>query len=173
MRKILLLSLSVFTVTVFLAASLSVASAKGGDKVGIKLSPIPKDKTMEKGSATFNLNKDGTAIHYRVRLDKVADTTMGHIHEVGDDGTPSAILVWLYPAGGNAPSLREGELNGTLVKGEITADSLVGPLKGKTVKELYEELKAGKAGVAIHTKENPGGELWGFAKSKVHGEHKM
>jgi len=38
-----------------------------------------------------------------------------------------------------------------------------GPMKGKTPKELFEMLEYGKAGVAVHTEQSPGGELWGVA----------
>ena len=36
-------------------------------------------------------------------------------------------------------------------------------MKGKTPKELFEMLEYGKAGVAVHTEQSPGGELWGVA----------
>lgn len=39
---------------------------------------------------------------------------------------------------------------GTLAEGDITADCLSDPLKGKTVKELFEEVECGTAEVAIH-----------------------
>ena len=37
-------------------------------------------------------------------------------------------------------------------------------MKGGTVKELFEKIENGTAGVAIHTKPNGRGELWGVHK---------
>jgi hypothetical protein len=96
------------------------------------------------------------------------NATMGHIHEMADNGTPGAILAWIYPTTGESPSLREGKFSGTLAEGEVTAERLAGPLKEKTTKELVAMLESGKAGVAVHTKQNPGGELWGIRNPKEH-----
>ncbi len=169
MRKTVLIPLSIVVIGMFAAAGASWAAAKKtGESVRVKLSAVPSVKTLAKGEADFKLDKDGDAIHYRLNLSNIENVTMGHIHLVGDDKTPSAIVVWLYPTKGEAPALREGKFKGTIAKGDIYADNLTGPLKGKTVKELYEMLESGKAGVAVHTKQNGGGELWGFNTVKGH-----
>lgn len=177
MRKSLFVSLAALFAAALFAGGIALAKGTHGEKVSIKLTPVPKVKTSATGSATFALNKDGTALEYTVSLKGIKDVTMGHIHEVGDDGTPAAIITWLYPATGEAPALKEGMFKGTIAKGEITAEKLGGPMKGKTVKDLYEMIENGKAGVAIHTKESPGGELWAFhkgkEKAKAHEKMKM
>jgi len=43
-------------------------------------------------------------------------------------------------------------------------------MKGGTVKELFEKIEYGTAGVAIHTKQNGGGELWGVHKGEKKGK---
>ena len=123
-------------------------------------------KTEAKGEATFVLAKDGGTIHYKLHVGKLGNATMAHIHQVGDDGSPSAVLAWLYPTTGESPSLRKGKFTGTLAEGSLTAEKLAGPMKGKTLKDVFEMLEYGKAGVAVHTEQNPGGELWGFVKNK-------
>lgn len=138
----------------------------------VKLSALPGTKAKDSGEADFTLAKDGTTIHYVVRARNVEDATMGHVHEVGPGGAPGAILAWLYPTTGEAPSLKAGKTTGVLAEGTIDAAKLAGPLKGKTVKELYEMIEQGKAGIAVHTKANPGGELWGFVKSDRHAMSK-
>ena len=80
---------------------------------------------------------------------------------VGDQGFPRDILVGLYPAKGQAPSPREGSFTGTLAEGDITADQFIGPMKHEPLKDLLKMLKDGRAGVMVHTKQNPKGELWG------------
>jgi hypothetical protein len=165
MRKILSTVLGVVAVLAFVASGAAWANVMHGEKVKVSLGTIPGVKTSASGDAVFELSKDGTTLHYKLTLKKIDNATMAHVHVVGDNGTPAEILTWIYPAGGTAPSLKEGSFSGTLAEGDITADKLAGPLKGKTVKELYEKIEHGTAGVAIHTKQNSGGELWGVHKS--------
>ena len=166
MRKTVILSLATIVLAVFCAVGVSSAREKGGEKVGIKLGAVPTVKTQANGEATFVLAKDGGSIHYKLKVGKIENATMAHIHEVGDNGTPAAILAWIYPTKGEAPSLRKGKFTGTLAEGSLTAENLAGPMKGKTPKDVFEMLEYGKAGVAVHTEQNPGGELWGVVKHK-------
>lgn len=167
MRKTVILSLATIVLAVFCVAGVSSAKEKGGEKLGIKLSAVPKVKTGATGEATFVLAKDGSTIKYKLHVGKLENATMAHIHAVGDDGSPAAILAWLYPTTGEAPSLRKGKTTGTLAEGTLTAEKLAGPMKGKTPKDVYEMLEYGKAGIAVHTEQNAGGELWGVAKHKT------
>jgi hypothetical protein len=169
MRKILSTVLGVVAVLAFAASGAAWANVMHGEKVKVTLGTIPGVKTSASGDAVFELSKDGTTLHYKLTLKKIENATMAHVHVVGDNGTPAEILTWIYPAGGTAPSLKEGSFTGTLAEGDITADKLAGPLKGKTVKELYDKIEHGTAGVAIHTKQNGGGELWGVHKGIVKG----
>lgn len=96
---------------------------------------------------------------------------MGHIHEASEAGAPGAVIVWLYPTAGEAPSVKEGKTSGILSEGDIDAGKLGGPMKGGTVKDLFEKIASGRAGVAVHSTENPGGELWGYHKGKMHAKN--
>lgn len=166
MRRTVILSLATIVLAAFCAVGISTALAKGGDKVGIKLGAVPTVKTQATGEATFVLAKDGSTIQYKLKVGKLENGNMAHIHQVGDDGSPAAILAWIYPTTGEAPSLKKGKFTGTLAEGSLTAENLSGPMKGKTTKDVFEMLEYGKAGVAVHTEQNPGGELWGVAKHK-------
>lgn len=172
MRRTVILSLAMIVLASFCAVGISLARERGGDKVDIKLSAVPKVKTQANGEATFVLAKDGGTIHYKLHVGKLENATMAHIHAVGDDGSPAAILAWLYPTTGEAPSLRKGKLTGTLAEGNLTAGNLSGPMKGKSAKDVFEMLEYGKAGVAVHTEQNSGGELWGVAKHSGTGKTK-
>lgn len=167
MQRKAIVSVIGIAVAALLAGGVSWANAKHGGKVDIRLVAVPQGKTGESGKASFEAGMDGGPLRYQLHVKNVENATMGHIHEVADNGTPGAILAWVYPSTGETPTLREGKFSGTLVKGEVTADRLDGPLKGKGTEELFEILKSGKAGVAIHTKQNPGGELWGFRHAKA------
>ncbi|HZD54911.1 MAG TPA: CHRD domain-containing protein [Candidatus Aquicultoraceae bacterium] len=173
MRKILLFSLLALVAAAFAAPGTSSAEEKK-EKAGkmdegktyVKLSPFPKVKSKGEGKATFELSGDGSSLHYKLAVEKMNDVTMAHVHATGPGGVPGPILVWLYPTSGQAPSLKEGKVSGMLAEGDITADKIGGPMKGKSVKELYDAIDQGKAGVAVHTKANPKVELWG-----TNGEH--
>ncbi|HEY5996059.1 MAG TPA: CHRD domain-containing protein [Candidatus Deferrimicrobiaceae bacterium] len=164
MRKVVWSLFGIFVVAAFVATGTSWANKMHGEKVKVKLAAVPSVKTSAGGEADFALAKDGKTIHFRLDLKKIENVTMAHVHAVGADGTPAAILTWLYPPGGDKPSLREGKLSGKLSEGDITDANLLGPMKGKAVKELFEQIKNGTAGVAVHTKQNGGGELWGIHK---------
>jgi len=143
-------------------------------KLHVKLTGISGVKTDAGGKATFTLSKDGSSIHYKLHLDKIENVTMAHIHAVGEGGKPGAVIVWLYPSGGGGPSLKEGNFSGSLAEGDITPDKFAGDWKGKPAKDLFAGIAHGEAGVAVHTKQNPGTELWGVYKhaGKKHMEGK-
>jgi len=164
MKRAVFMVLGVVALLAFVASGAAWANPMRGERVKVKLNGISGVKTSASGDAVFELSKDGKTIHCKLTLKKIDNATMAHVHVVGADGTPAAILVWIYPMEGNAPSLREGSFSGTLAEGDITADKLSGPLKGGTVKELFERIEHGTAGVAIHTKPNGRGELWGVHK---------
>lgn len=166
MRKFMLTVLGAVVFLSFIASG----AAWANERVKVTLGTIPGVKTSASGDAVFELSKDEKTIHYKLTLKKIEDATMAHVHAVGDNGTPAAILAWIYPTTGMAPSLREGSYSGTLAEGDITADKLSGPLKGGTVKDLFEKIEYGTAGVAVHTKRNGGGELWGVRKEEKKGK---
>jgi len=168
MRKYALTVLGVVALLALVASGAAWANMMHGERVKVTLGTMPGVKTSANGDAVFELSKDGKTIHYKLNLKNIDNATMAHVHAVGDNGTPAAILVWIYPTNGMAPSLREGSFTGTLAEGDITADKLSGPMKGGTVKELFEKIEYGTAGVMVHTKQHGGGEVWG-----VHKEEKM
>ena len=170
MRKIGLTVLGVVAVLAFVASGAVWANVMHGEKVKVKLGTIPGVKTSASGDAVFELSKDGATLHYKLTLKKIDNATMAHVHAVGDNGKMASILVWIYPTNGAAPSLREGSFSGTLAEGDITADKLTGPLKDGTVKDLFEKIEYGTAGVAVHTKQNMSGELWGVHKGEMKGK---
>lgn len=114
---------------------------------------------MASGKATFELDKGGTALHYKVTVSNIEDASMAHIHLAppGKDGPPA---VWLYPSG-PPPVIKAGKFEGTLAEGDLKADALLGELKGKPLSALIEKFDAGEAYVNVHTKGKPGGEVRG------------
>jgi CHRD domain-containing protein len=111
------------------------------------------------GKATFELNKEGTVLHYKITVSGIEDLTMSHIH-LAPAGKDGPIAVWLYPSA-PPPQPKGGKFEGTLAEGKITAENLQGELKGKPLGALIEKFDAGEAYANIHTKAKPGGEVRG------------
>jgi len=127
---------------------------------GKKQSP-PID-TPAHGTATFVLSRSGKSLHYTLSVADIENASMAHIH-IGHAGEEGPVAVWLYPAKPPA-SVRKGEFTGVLARGPITAASLVGPLKGKTIDDLVNDIKVDDAYVNVHTTAHPGGEIRGQIK---------
>ena len=161
MRKEWLFRVVGVAVAVLIAQGVAWEAEGQEETVVIKLSGFAKAVTQGKGTTTFEKGKDGNSVHYKLDVENVNDVTGAHVHMVGDQGFPRDILVGLYPGKGQAPATREGSFTGTLAEGDITADQFVGPLKHEPLKDLLKMLKDGRAGVMVHTKQNPKGELWG------------
>ncbi len=123
---------------------------------------VPPANTKAQGEAAFALSKDGDSIHYKITVANIENVTMAHIHE-GAIGANGPVVVWLYP---NAPppKLIPGKSNGVLAEGTITNANLTGPLAGKGITDLLNDIKSGKAYVNVHTSKYPGGEIRGQIK---------
>ncbi len=164
MRKTRFFPMAVVILSTLAFAGVSWARGPQEGKVHIKLSAYESVKTPARGEATLWLGNGGESIHYVIRVKDLENVTMGHIHAVNPDGARGEILAWLYypPTPAESPVVRDFKTTGTLVEGDISY------VKNGTPRELFEQIKAGKAGVALHTKRNPAGELWGVYKVKGH-----
>ncbi len=130
--------------------------------------------TLAQGQAIFNLDKDGSAVHYKLIVANIENVFMAHIHK-GAPGTNGPIAVWLYP--GTAPvqgPQGQGRVDGVLVEGTFTAANLVntGATGITTLEQLMDAIEAGSAYVNVHTNDGvaptntgpgdyPGGEVRG------------
>lgn len=166
MRKYILLSLAAFSVSMVSGAGARAAEmGMHEEKTDVHLSAAPNVMTSAKGKASFTLGKDGTTLHYTLHLENAENVTMAHVHAVGENGGPGPVITWLYPSTGMKPSTKEGTFSGVIAEGDLTPDKLAGDWKGKPVKEVFEQIEYGKAGVAVHTVKNPKTELWGVHKT--------
>jgi len=120
---------------------------------------VPVRDTSAQGQAIFQVNKEGTAITYKLSVANIENVTQAHIH-LAPAGSNGGIVVWLYPAA--PPSqLIPGRSQGTLGEGEITASSLVGALSGKPLSDLLAAMRSGGAYVNVHTLQFAPGEIRG------------
>ncbi len=133
----------------------------------------PAVDTSAQGQATFEVSPDGTSIKFTLNVNDPAAVTMAHIH-LGEPGQAGKPVAPLYPAKMSSMSSTSPEKSGTssddkmamggmtcIAQGTITSASLVGPLKGKTIQDLLDDIRAGKAYVNVHTKAHPDGDIRG------------
>ena len=116
---------------------------------------VKKVKTDAKATAMFEFNADETEATFKLEVKKLKDATAAHIH-MAVPGKEGDVVVVLFSG-----SAKMGEFTGMLAEGKITAAALVGPMAGKKVSDLADEMAKGKLYVNIHTKQNPDGELRG------------
>lgn len=121
---------------------------------------VPAVETQARGQATFQLDKDGDELHYKVIVANIENVLMAHIH-LAPSGENGPVAVWLYPEGGPPPELIEGRFDGVLAEATITDDDLVGPLAEPSLADLVAELRSGNAYVNVHTEAHPAGEVRG------------
>ncbi|HTW24266.1 MAG TPA: CHRD domain-containing protein [Candidatus Baltobacteraceae bacterium] len=138
-----------------------IASAQG-TKFEAKLSgknQNPAIETPAHGTATFELSADGKSLSYKLDVVDIDNVSMAHIH-MGPAGEEGPVVAWLYPS--KPPAVvKKGKFTGVLARGTLTEASLAGPLKGKTMADLVDQIKAGKAYVNVHTEKYPAGEIRG------------
>lgn len=133
----------------------------------------PAVVTSAQGQATFELSPDGKSLKFSLTVNDPADVTMAHIH-LGEPGQAGKPVAPLYPAKMSSMSSTSSEKGGAppddkmamggmtcIAQGTITSASLVGPLKGKTIQDLLDDIRGGKAYVNVHTKAHPDGEIRG------------
>ena len=110
---------------------------------------VPANSSLAQGQAIFWLNKDGTAIEYKLIAANIDNIFQSHIHRApaGENGP---IVAWLYPDA-PPPQLIVGPFNGVLAGGSIEASDLVGPLSGQPLSALLAEMAAGNTYVNVHT----------------------
>lgn len=121
---------------------------------------VPPVETNARGQATFQLNKAGDELSYKLIVANIEDVLMAHIH-LAPAGQNGAVAAWLYPEDGPPPELIPGRFNGVLAESRITAADLVGSLAGGSIEDLVVFLQDGGAYVNVHTQEYPGGEVRG------------
>ncbi|MGC2330372.1 MAG: CHRD domain-containing protein [Candidatus Acidiferrales bacterium] len=119
----------------------------------------PAVETPAHGVATFRLSADGKSLSYRLSVTDIDNVSMAHIH-MGPAGQEGPVVAWLYPS--KPPAVvKKGKFTGLLASGTLMAANLAGPLEGKTIADLVEQIKAGKAYVNVHTEKYPAGEIRG------------
>ena len=155
---------SVLTITILIAVTIAMVSAitfsnhivfAQKEKFNAKLSgqeEVPPVQTTASGMAWFKPMQD--KVWFKVNVTDMQGVTQAHIHtgKVGENGP---VVVTLYKSETPQP------INGKLAYGNITANLLEGPMKGKQLSDLATAMSNGSTYVNVHTEKYPNGEIRG------------
>ena len=156
---------SVLTIMVLIAVTITMVSVitfsnhivlAQNQKFNAKLSGQqevpPVQTTTASGMAWFKTMQD--KVWFKLNVTDMQGVTQAHIH-TGKQGENGPILVTLYKSDTPQP------INGKLAYGNITANLLEGPMKGKQISDLTTAMSNGSTYVNVHTEKYPKGEIRG------------
>ena len=114
--------------------------------------------TTATGDATFQLNRECTAVRYWVNVNCANCITAAHVRMAcaGEPTATAPIVATLYTG---SPNQRPA--SGRLARGNIEACELTGPLAGQPLSALTAALSSGQAFVTVDSQQNPCGEIAG------------
>ncbi|WP_082112556.1 CHRD domain-containing protein [Paenibacillus sp. DMB20] len=116
---------------------------------------VPPVRTNASGNTVFNLSSSGNQLRFSLVVRNITRMTQGHIH-LGRPGENGPIVAFLFGPSSFGLSTRRG-----IVRGTLSRENLIGPLSGKTIRDLIREFQRGNAYVNVHTIQNPNGEIRG------------
>ncbi|MFL1675014.1 CHRD domain-containing protein [Paenibacillus dendritiformis] len=116
---------------------------------------VPPVRTIASGNASFELSSNRTQLRFRLVIRNINRVTQAHIH-LGRRGQNGPIVAFLFGPSKFGISVRRG-----VIRGVLTSRDLIGPLKGKTIRDLIREIERGNAYVNVHTIQFPDGEIRG------------
>ena len=118
---------------------------------------VPPTNSKATGNSTLILGSDGMNIKYEVNVKDIDNVTTAQIQQ-GKKGENGPVVITLIHFKALTPT---GPVEGLLAEGNITADKLQGPLRGKQISDLTTLIGENNAYVNILTKQNPEGEIRG------------
>lgn len=156
--SLILIIVTIFSL-LFIAAVNSNFTYAQNEKFKAKLkgeSEVPPVNSSATGKAKFKVKDD--VITTNINVTGLSDITAAQIY-AGAEGQNGEPVVDLLKTGNQSNS---GER--IIIKGEITASDLQGPISGKTLQDLQTAMGTEKTYVNIQTSENPDGEIRGQIK---------
>lgn len=122
------------------------ASLKGSNE-------IPSVNTKASGEAIVRISKEGNSISYKLIASNLKNVRAAHFHMATDDAN-GPVVAFLFSG--------EREIqNGLLSEGTIMAEDVIGPLAGKGLEALIDNIRNGKIYVNVHTSDYPSGAIRG------------
>lgn len=123
---------------------------------------VPPVRTDASGNVKFKVSRNERRMSFRLTVNNLDNFTQAHIH-IGRREVNGPVVVFLFGPVDPDISVSKG-----VVEGVITADDLVGPLKGEPLSSLINLMLDEKTYVNAHTAQNPDGEIRGQIKCFKH-----
>lgn len=156
MRRLTLLITVLALIAVSAAPALAApghAKARTAEATLLGASEVPPVETDGKGGAVFRIKRH--AVDFKLGVTGVENVTQAHIH-LGPEGANGPVVAFLFGFVDGGVTV-----DGLLARGTITADDLLGPLEGESIRALVDEMRAGNLYVNVHTVAHPAGEVRG------------
>jgi hypothetical protein len=115
---------------------------------------VPPVNTSATGEADFQYNEGSRQISYRLNMRNIRRVFAAHIH-LGRRGVNGPVIAPMFNSSPGI-TLTQGQVMGTISQGELT-----GPLEGRDLRDLIDEMNAGNTYVNAHTDQYPDGEIRG------------
>ncbi len=169
MKKIKILPITLIAVAALVISSVAYASPAVAQDFGTQLSgsqEVPRRDTPATGSAIFQLNEDGTALSYTVKVANISNVFAAHIH-CGAKGVSGPVGVTLFMG-----TVASGPVSGVLATGTITAPDPGNACGWTDLAAVVAAINSGNTYVNVHTNDGvapantgpgdfPGGEIRG------------
>ena len=117
----------------------------------------PTDTPAE---AVINFKTKPDMLTWKMNVTDLAEATGLHIHQ-GSAGQNGDVIVDLLKASKHSETPK-----GMIMRGNLTAASLQGPMQGKTLEDLKTAMGGGNTYVNLHTTDHPDGLIRGQLKQK-------
>ncbi|MDX1416283.1 MAG: CHRD domain-containing protein [Candidatus Promineifilaceae bacterium] len=157
--------LVLITTIVALAMLIGISSAAGKNTYTASLkgrNEVPPAETQGQGESIVRVNKDGSALNYKLIVANIDNVTQSHIH-CGPEGANGPVVAFLFGfvSGGVT-------VNGVLAEGTITAEDVISrpdsdscPGGVADLDDLIQQIRSGNTYVNVHTVQVPSGEIRG------------
>ncbi|MBF7148063.1 CHRD domain-containing protein [Bacillus toyonensis] len=116
---------------------------------------VPPVETDARGQAFFKLSRDELSLKFKLELFDIENVVVAHLH-LGAKGTNGPVVAFLF-----GPITNPVSIECATFTGMITQEDLVGPLAGRTLDALVNEIIAGNIYINVHTVQHPNGEIRG------------
>ena len=119
---------------------------------------VPPTETPAEGVINFKTKPD--MLTWKMNITDLAEATGLHIHQ-GSVGQNGDVIVDLLKVSKHSETPK-----GMIMRGNVTAASLQGPMQGKTLEDLKTAMGGGNTYVNLHTTDHPDGLIRGQLKQK-------
>jgi sugar lactone lactonase YvrE len=118
---------------------------------------VPPVDTNVSGDMSFSVPQDESEIKYKINITGSSDISSAYIHigKKGENGEPIVDLL------NDSKKNKMKQQTGIVIRGEVLDSELIGPMKGKTFRDLIFAMSDGETYVNVNTPTHIKGEIRG------------